>query len=164
MEPMKPIVYIKTKESQLEEQLQKQEKIHERKIQKKDKVIVKLNEKTHQLTQENLDLKTQVDALTKKLQELGEKQTTSVIDFKKQKEIISEILGQQMADQDLDNECLICAEELNIDRFVNDNVKFKMQCNHTQFHTKCLQKWLDKSAKPKCPLCNQRVDWKNKKE
>ena len=105
-----------------------------------------MNEKTDQLAQDNLDLKAQVEALTKKLQELGEKQTASVIDFRKQKEIISEILGQQMADQDLDNECLICAEELNTDRFVNDNVKFKMQCNHTQFHAKCLQKWLAKSA------------------
>ena len=59
----------------------------------------------------------------------------------------------------VEEECMICQTTLNkFERYhKRKNDVFELICNHNEFHTKCLFKWLDKN--PRCPYCNS--DLKN---
>ena len=63
--------------------------------------------------------------------------------------------SQSSDSEDFDNECTICTEILDEDLYDNERSNVKLSCIHTQFHHTCLMKWLAKN--PKCPLCNAKA-------
>lgn len=49
-------------------------------------------------------------------------------------------------EESLENPCCICFEEL-------DNDITTMECCGTEYHTKCIKKWLHESVNTDCPNC-----------
>lgn len=65
-------------------------------------------------------------------------------------------LGSEYIKQSRENllhidSCCICQEHFDPAR-----TKKRISCGHDQFHTVCINKWLDLSRK--CPICKQLVD------
>lgn len=52
---------------------------------------------------------------------------------------------------DDDDSCIICAEKLNDD-------KYKLECGHNCFHTKCIINWFrSSSSNGQCPCCRSKT-------
>ena len=137
----------RNKECERLENLEKQRNSDQQKQKELEKKLgtiqTEVKNKYSELEKENVDLRQKNNEMMERIASL-----------KNEMEVQKITLEEKLKKLQMEDECMICQTELKkherYQRRKND--VFELQCNHNEFHTKCLFKWLEKS--PRCPYCN----------